>query len=179
MPLDGGTNENHACSKVRPRLLNQASIPGLKVLADALGDVLPEDHSRGDPSYLAKSALEIIEAGQFAVDASIARAAACARKYWGGADSETDRESLRLELLGQSKSAEARVGKESPEAARYALASWSLDIVTPSSGYASDYLLDFAIRAGVSVETLQPILERNIPGLTEALQARRGAQGTR
>jgi hypothetical protein len=81
---------------------------------------------------------------------------------------------LRIALFDQYRLEQARSGKDSKKASRYAMVVWSLDADTPSSSYAADYLLDAAIRAGVSLDDLRSVLERNIPGLSAAIAQRGG-----
>jgi hypothetical protein len=57
------------------------------------------------------------------------------------------------------------------EAACYGLALWSVDSITRSDGFAADYLLDAAVRAGLSVDEIRVVLERNIPALGGCLAA--------
>jgi len=155
-------------------MLDQSSIPGLPVLVESLGDVLPENHSEGDPAYLSKSALEVCTVqGWSGHSELLAQGIACAQKYWRGEASDDARKRMQMTLYDQLQLKQAQHGKESPEAAKYALVVWSLDAIASSSAFAADYFLDAAIRAGVSVETLRVALERNVPGLTAAL-AKRG-----
>jgi hypothetical protein len=150
-------------------LLNQSSIPELKVLAEALADVLPEDNSRGDPQYLSRSALDICLAGNWTSDELLVKATACASKYWAGHASEEEREKVRAEVIDRSKALISQGLQFSPEWCKCALAMSALDVLTPSNGFAADYLLEFSLKAGVSIKTIRESLVAHVPGLSEAL----------
>jgi hypothetical protein len=155
-------------------MLNQfIGLPGLSILLKSLGDVLPANHSEGDPAYLSKSALDICMAQGWADHGELlAKGIACAQKYWNREASDDERQRMQMALFDQSRLEQSQHGKESPEASRYSLVVWSLDAITSSSAFASDYLVEAALRAGVSLEDLRVALERNVPGLTAALADR-------
>ena len=54
-------------------VLDQSSIPGLRPLAQALSEALPDDDPGGDPQYLARSALDICLAGNWSGDELLLR----------------------------------------------------------------------------------------------------------
>ena len=147
---------------------DQSSDPDLHVLARALADVLPED-SEGEPQYLSRSALDICIAGHWQADQLFDAAVECAHSYWDGKASEEEREAVRTEVVRHAESLRKEVGR-SPEWCRYALAMWSLDIRTPSNGYGADYLLEFALEAGVPLASIRQALETHVPGLPAAIR---------
>ena len=140
-----------------------------KVLADALSEALPEDNSRGDPQYLSRSALAICLAANWADDKLLVTAIDCARGYWAGRVSEEERENMRVKVVEQAEALRKQGLHFSPAWCKYALVMGSLDVRTPSNGFAADYLLDFALKAGVSLEVIRKALEANVPGLTAIL----------
>jgi hypothetical protein len=153
-------------------MLDQSKIPGLQVLAKALNDALPEDNSRGDPQYLSRSALAMSLAANWGGDQQLTAALECARRYWAGLASDEERGKTREQVVQHAEALRKQGMHFSPEWSRYALVMSALDVLTPSNGYAADYLLDFALKAGIPLEDIRKALEANVPGLTEALAGR-------
>jgi hypothetical protein len=158
--------------------LDQSSIPDLKTLAEALARTLPEDHSPGDPAYLSRAALDICLAANWASDNLLGTAIDCARRYWMGQASEQARESVRSQVVERAEALRKQGQQFSPEWCKYALVMWSLDIRTPSTSHEADYLLDFSLKAGVSLKTIREALVAQVPGLSEALDAGSGGSKT-
>lgn len=145
---------------------DQSSDPELRVLARALADVLPED---GDPQYLSRSALDICVAEHWQAHPLLDGAIDCAQRYWAGKASEQEREAVRDDVVRHSEALRLKNGR-SAEWCRYALAMWSLDIRTASNGYGADYLLEFALEAGVALPTIRQALETHVPELSAAIR---------
>jgi hypothetical protein len=148
-------------------MLDQSSVPGLKELAEGLSKVLPDDGSRGDPEYLARSALDICLSVNWNSDDLFVAAVDCARRYWAGQASEDERERVRGDVVNRAESVRKAGRQLSPEWCKYALAMSALDVRTPSSIFAADYLMDFSLKAGVPITVIRRALEAHVPGLSE------------
>jgi hypothetical protein len=146
---------------------DQSSDPKLHDLARALAQVLPEDSS--EPRHLSLSALDICVAGHWQADPLLASAIDCARRFWEGAASDDEREGVRTEVVRHAESLRKESGR-SPEWCRYALAMWSLDARTASTNHAADYLMEFALEAGIPLASVRQALEAHVPGLSAAIQ---------
>jgi hypothetical protein len=157
-------------------LLDQSSIPGLRALADALNDVLPEDNSRGDPQYLSRSALDICLSTEWTDDSQLAAGIACARRYWAGVASDEERAATREKIVEHADALRKQGPQFSPAWSKYSLVLTALDTLTPSNGFGADYLMDAALKVGVPLSVIRQALEANVPGLTERLAAESGSK---
>jgi hypothetical protein len=157
-------------------LINQSSNPELKILAKALAQTLPEDHSPGDPAYLSKAALDICLAGHWTSDKLLDAGIDCARRYWKGEASEEERESIRLQAVYRAEALRKQGHQFSPEWCKHALVMSALDVRSPSTMFEADYLLDFSLKAGLSLEAIRDALVAHVPGLSEALASGQGSR---
>lgn len=150
-------------------MLNYSSIPELKIMAEALAQVLPEDHSPGDPQYLSRSALAICLGAKWPADTLLDAGIDCARRYWLGEASDEERVSVRLQVVARAETLRKQGQHFSPEWCKHGLVMWALEVDSPSTMYEVDYLLECALKAGISLEVIRKALEENVPGLTAIL----------
>jgi hypothetical protein len=147
-------------------MFDQATIPGLKLLAEAVGDVL--EKTNGDPQYLSRAALQICTSAKWA-DSPLLFAIACAHRYWSGHASEAERETVRTTVVNRAEILRKEGHQFSKEWCQCALVMSALDVRTSSDAFAADYLLDFSLKAGVPLVAIRQALEANVPGLSEKL----------
>lgn len=150
-------------------MIDQSRIPGLKLLAEAAADVLPED---GDPAYVARAALDICTAGHWTDDARLVSAIDCARRYWTGRASEEERDKVRHEIVAHAEMLRTQGAGDSQEWCKYALTMRALDAMNSSNGFEVDYLLDFSLKAGIPLAVIRAALEAHVPGLSGAIAER-------
>lgn len=142
------------------------SIPEVRVLDEALGEVLPVNG--GDPRHLSLSALDVCLSERWRDDDGLfSEALDCASRFWAGEASDAERGTMRVRLIERAQVLKSRGEDESEAWCRLTVLSWSLDTHTPSNGYGADYLLEFGLKAGASVETMRRAFEAHVPGLSE------------
>jgi hypothetical protein len=147
-------------------MFDQATIPGLKFLAESVGNVLEE--TDGNPRYLSRAALQICISAKW-TDGPLNFAIACAERYWSGQASEAEREAARTTVVNRAEILRKGGYQFSKEWCQCALVMSALDVRTSSDAFAADYLLDFSLKAGVPLGAIRKALEATIPGLSERL----------